>query len=71
MNANKMDWCRNLDNDLYAYHITYKTPIGMSLYQLVFDKSFHLLVELEHKALWALKNMNLDWEDASNLRLIK
>ncbi|RDY14143.1 hypothetical protein CR513_00838, partial [Mucuna pruriens] len=62
LNASRKDW---------SLKITFKTPIRISLYKLVFGKICHLLIELEHKALWALQFLNFDSELAKSNRLMQ
>ena len=58
--STRKDRSLKLDDALWAYITAFKTPIGLSLFQLVYGKSFHLPVEIEHKAYRALKFLNFD-----------
>ncbi|GJS58361.1 reverse transcriptase domain-containing protein [Tanacetum coccineum] len=57
---NRASWSDKLDDALWAFRTAFKTPIGCTPYKLVYGKSCHLPIELEHRAYWALKHANFD-----------
>nr|GEV20229.1 reverse transcriptase domain-containing protein [Tanacetum cinerariifolium] len=63
---NRASWSEKLDDALWAFRTTYKTSIGCTPYKLVYGKSCHLPIELEHKAYWALKHVNFDLKIAGD-----
>nr|GEX33794.1 reverse transcriptase domain-containing protein [Tanacetum cinerariifolium] len=67
---NHVSWSDKLDDALWAFRIAYKTPVGCTSYKLVYGKAYHLSIELEHKAYWALKHANFDLQTAGDHRKV-
>nr|GEW50711.1 reverse transcriptase domain-containing protein [Tanacetum cinerariifolium] len=57
---NRASLSDKLDDDLWAFRTTFKTPIGCTPYKLVYEKACHLPIELKHKAYWDLKHADFD-----------
>nr|GEV25403.1 reverse transcriptase domain-containing protein [Tanacetum cinerariifolium] len=60
-----------LDDALWAFRTPYKTPIGCIPYMHVYGKACHLLIELEHKAYWALKHVNFNLQTAGDHKKVQ
>ncbi|GJY29864.1 reverse transcriptase domain-containing protein, partial [Tanacetum coccineum] len=65
------------DEHLMAIHVrkpnadpwtAYKPPINSTPFKIVYGKACHLPIEIEHKAYWALRNVNLDLDVAGKHR---
>nr|GEV96806.1 reverse transcriptase domain-containing protein [Tanacetum cinerariifolium] len=68
---NRVSWSEKLDDALWTFRTAYKTPIGCTPYKLVYRKSCHLPIDLEHKAYWALKHVNVDLKTVGDYRKLQ
>ena len=60
VNSSRKDWSKKIEDALWAYRTAFKTPLGMSPFRIVYIKACHLPVELEHRAYWATRQLNMD-----------
>nr|XP_016461798.1 PREDICTED: uncharacterized protein LOC107785087 [Nicotiana tabacum] len=69
VSASRKDWSVKLEEALWAYRTAFKTTIRTSPFKVVYEKSCHLPVEIEHKAYWVIKMLNLDLSPAGEHKL--
>ncbi|GJR17471.1 reverse transcriptase domain-containing protein [Tanacetum coccineum] len=71
INKNQKEWADKLDDALWEFRTAYKSPIGSTPFRIVYGKACLLLIEMDHKAYWALKNANLDLDVAGRNRFLQ
>nr|GEW56916.1 reverse transcriptase domain-containing protein [Tanacetum cinerariifolium] len=68
---NRSLWSDKLDDALWVFRNAFRTPVGCTPYRLVYGKTCHLPLELEHKAFWALKHANFDLKTMDDHRKLQ
>jgi len=51
--------------------MAFKTPLGMSLYRVVYGEPCRSLVEIEHRTWWAMKMLNYELTEVGEERRLQ
>ena len=70
VNSSRKDWSKKIDDACWAYRTTFKTLLGMSPFRLVYGKACNLPRELEHRAYWVTRLLNMDSKVAGKKRML-
>lgn len=54
-----------------AYRTTFETPLGTSPYKLVYGKTCHPSIELQHKAFGAIKELDFNLQVVGQVRILQ
>nr|GFB32299.1 reverse transcriptase domain-containing protein [Tanacetum cinerariifolium] len=68
---NRASWSDKLKYALWSFRTAFKTLVGCTPYRLVYGKSCHLPLELEHKAYWDLKHVTFNLKTAGDHRKLQ
>lgn len=71
VNPYRKNWSKHLDGVLLDYRIAFKTPLGMYPFRLIYDKAFHLPIELQHKSFWIVKKLNFNLKVVGKARVLQ
>ena len=71
MNVTRKDWVNKIDDNLWAYRTTFKTPLGISPYKIVYGKACHFPIELEQKAYWTTRMLNMNLKIVGKKRMLQ
>nr|GEX27034.1 reverse transcriptase domain-containing protein [Tanacetum cinerariifolium] len=68
---NRALWSDKLEGALWAFRTAFKTHVGCTPYRLVYVEARHFLLELKHKAFWALKHANFNLKTVGDHRKLQ
>ena len=71
VNGSRKDWLKKIEDALWTCRTSFKTLLGMSPFRLVYGKTCHLPMEMEHRAYWATRMLNMDSKVAGEKRMLQ
>ena len=70
VNSSRKDRSKKIEDALWACRTIFKTPLGLSPFRLVYGKACHLPMEVDLRAYWATRLLNMDNKVAGEKRML-